>query len=162
MLYSTEFKESVIQKVLTSDRPQHEIAREVGIGRSTLQYWLRAYRKNGVNAMPRKEKRPRDWTAEERFAALMETARMPKEELGAWCRMHGLHTHHLEQWKQAALGGCDSTRKCPESNKIRHLQQENKALKKELGRKEKALAETAALLVLKKKAESIWGEGAED
>lgn len=71
--------------------------------------------------MPRKEKRPRDWTAEERFAALMETARMPKEELGAWCRKHGLHTHHLEQWKQAALSGCDSTRKCPESNEIRHL-----------------------------------------
>jgi transposase len=162
MGYSTEFKESVIQKVLTSDRPQHEIASEVGIGRSTLQYWLRVYRKNGVNEMPRKEKRPRDWTAEERFAALMETARMSNEELGAWCRRHGLHTHHLEQWKREALSGCGDIQKRSENSKIRSLQQENKALKKELKRKEKALAETAALLVLKKKAESIWGEGAED
>lgn len=157
MGYSTEFKESVIQKVLTSDRPQHEIASEFGIGRSTLQYWLRAYRKNGAKNMPQKEKRPRDWTAEERFAALMETARMPKEELGAWCRRHGLHSHHLEQWKQEALVGCKNIQKIPQNSEIKRLQQENKALRKELGRKEKALAETAALLVLKKKADSIWG-----
>jgi transposase len=162
MKYSTEFKESVIQKVLTSDRRQQDIANEVGIGRSTLQYWLREYRKNGVKHMPHNEKRPQDWTAEERFAALMETARMPEEELGAWCRRHGLHTHHLERWKRDALSDCSDIQKAPANNEIRRLQQENKALKKELDRKEKALAETAALLVLKKKAESIWGAPADD
>ena len=50
----------------------------------------------------------------------------------------------------------------PQSEEVRTLKKENKSLKKDLNRKEKALAETAALLVLKKKAQEIWGGPEED
>lgn len=162
MKYSTELKEAVIQKVLSTGRPQIEIANEAGISRSALQCWLREYRKNGVMNLPQKEKRPQDWSAEERFSALIETAQMSDEQLGAWCRQHGLHTHHLKQWKDDAIAGCVALRAAKTNAKERRLEKKVRSLKKELGRKEKALAETAALLVLKKKAESIWGEPEDD
>jgi transposase-like protein len=162
MRYSPELKEAVIQKVLSTGRPQIEIANEAGISRSALQHWLREYRKNGVMNVPQKEKRPQDWSAEERFRALIETAQMSDEQLGAWCRKHGLHTHHLKQWKDDAIAGCVATRRGKSNVKERRLEKKVRSLKKELSRKEKALAETAALLVLKKKADSIWGEPEDD
>jgi transposase len=162
MRYSPELKAAVIQKVLSTARSQTEIANEAGISRSALQHWLREYRKNGVMNVARKEKRPQDWSAEERFAALMETEPMSDEQLGAWCRKHGVHTHHLKQWKNDALAGCVSPRAGKPNAKERRLEKKVRYLEKELGRKEKALAETAALLVLKKKASAIWGEAEDD
>jgi transposase-like protein len=161
MRYSPELKAAVIQKVLSTGRPQTEIANEAGISRSALQHWLREYRKNGIKNVVQKEKRPQDWSAEERFAALIETAQMSDEQLGAWCRKHGLHTHHLKQWKADALAGCVSPPTDKPNAKERRLEKKVRNLEKELSRKEKALAETAALLVLKKKADAIWGD-AED
>ena len=64
MGYPITMKEAVIKKVLMSDRPQHEIAREAGIGRSTLTYWLKNHIKDGNTTLTKKEKRPQDWTAE--------------------------------------------------------------------------------------------------
>jgi transposase-like protein len=109
----------------------------------------------------RKEKRPRDWTAEERFCALIETGQMSDEHIGSWCRSHGLHTHHLKQWRDDAVSGCGNHLK--ESNRAeqRRLKEQVRSLEKELIRKEKALAETAALRVLRKKANAIWGDGEE-
>ena len=109
--------------------------------------------------MAKREKRPQDWTVQERFAALLETATLDESALGEWCRRReGLPTHHLEQWKPAAMAGMGRSKQSPEQVQSRRLQEENRRLKKELRRKEKALAETSALLVLKKKAEEIWGD----
>jgi len=44
MGYSIEIKEAVIKKVLMGEKPHHEIAREAGIGRSTLTYWLQHHK----------------------------------------------------------------------------------------------------------------------
>jgi cell division septum initiation protein DivIVA len=66
--------------------------------------------------------------------------------------------HHLEQWKQESIKGDSVKPSARLSAEIRDLKRENASLKKELQRKDMALAETAALLVLKKKADSIWGE----
>ena len=158
MEYPEELRERVVKMALSSGETQEALAERYGIGRSTSQKWLRDYRHNGAQGMAKREKRPQDWTAQERFAALLETATLDESALGEWCRREGLHTHHLEQWKRAAMGGMGRSKQSPEQVQSRRLQEENRRLKKELRRKEKALAETSALLVLKKKAEEIWGD----
>lgn len=81
---------------------------------------------------------------------------MSDEERGAWCRRHGVHTHQLEQWRQELIASdAGSAGGATETRSLRH---ENKVLKKELRRKEKALAETTALLVLKKKRPTSGGK----
>ncbi len=158
MGYPIAMKESVIKKVLAGSKTQDEIAKEAGIGRSTLSYWLKHYRRDGSLKLSKKEKRPQDWKAEERIRALMETGSMSDEERVSWCRKNGLFVHHLEQWEKDAIFSTTSKpEKGKNTNETRRLRKEVAALKKELTRKEKALAETAALLVLKKKADSIWG-----
>jgi len=158
MGYSIGMKEAVIQKALLGNKPQREIAKEAGIGLSTLRNWLKQYRNSGTVPLKKKEKRPQDWTAEERLAALIETGSLTDEERVAWCRKHGLFAHHLEQWKVDTIAATTQPQTKGKSKEDRHLRKEIADLKKELSRKDKALAETAALLVLKKKAREIWGD----
>ncbi len=162
MNYSVEFREKVIEEGLHSGKSLRVLAEENGIGYSALGKWLRDYRNSGVRALVKKEKRPQDWSVEERFAALLETAQLSEEEVGRWCREHGVHTHQLSRWRQDAMAGTDGKMAMTEQAETRRLREENRSLKKELRRKDKALAETAALLVLKKKAEAIWGEPEDD
>lgn len=163
MGYAVELREQAIALALKGDQVQREIADQYGIGLSTLQKWIREYRAGESRSMGRKkEKRPRDWTGQERLDALLETAGMSAEELGSWCRRKGIYTHHLEKWKQEAVSGSLGEQAKTAQAELKHLRDENKALRKDLRRKEKALAETSALLVLKKKADAIWGDGEDD
>jgi transposase-like protein len=105
-------------------------------------------------------KRPQDWSAQEKLAAVMEAASLSDEELGAFLRSRGLHEAQLQQWRDLMLAGLEpkavqGAKKAPEVKRVRELE-------KELRRKDKALAETAALLVLKKKAQAIWGDEDDD
>jgi transposase len=109
-----------------------------------------------------KEKRPKDWTAKERMAALIETGSMSAEACTAWCRKRGIFTYNIDQWKKDAISAMASQSTKKQSDKEKILRKENTALKKDLLRKDKALAETAALLVLKKKVQEIWGEPEDD
>lgn len=160
MNYSSEIREATVRKAATRAAPQREIAREFGVSVTTVQNWLRQHRHNGGATMAERVKRPQDWTAAERLEALIETAGLSEEELGSWCRGHGLHTHHLAQWRRELTAERSGGKASHQT--LRALRAENRALKKALRRKEKALAETAALLVLKKKAETIWGEREDD
>lgn len=159
MSYSFTFKETVVKRALQSDDPQKLIAKDAGIGYSTLQKWLRQYRQHADTPIPQNEKRPKDWSAEERLNALIETAPMTPQEKAAWCRQKGLYSHQLDQWRQHIVAGKGVKESARSSTASRQLRAENNALKKELRRKDKALAETSALLVLKKKAYLIWGDG---
>ena len=158
MPYSEELREAVVKKALAGNQNQEEIAREFGVGRSTVQNWLRQYRAVGEQMPSSPERRPQDWSPEERFRALVETEGLSEDERGAWCRRQGLHTHHLVQWRRAMLAQSGGPGPTPGQGECRRLREENKALRKDLRRMEAALAETSALLVLKKKAASIWGE----
>jgi transposase-like protein len=101
-------------------------------------------------------KRPQDWTAAEKLDAVLEASRLGEAELGEFLRTRGLHREHIEQWRSAAEGGLARPGQVsPEARRVRELE-------KELRRKEKALAEAAALLVLKKKVEAIWGDEDDD
>ncbi len=160
--YSVGFREKVIEEGLNSGKSHRVLAEEFGIGYSTLGKWLREYRNSGEQPLAKKEKRPQDWSVEARYAALLETGQLSEEEVGRWCREHGLHTHQLSRWRQDAMVGTGGNKATAEQAETRRLREENRSLKKELRRKDKALAEAAALLVLKKKAQSIWGEPEDD
>lgn len=161
MGYSNELKKAIIEKLLATGRSQKSIADEAGVSRSSVQNWIREYRAGGAKNVDRNEKRPQDWTAEERFQALIETEQLSDENIGSWCRRHGLHTHHLKQWRDDAVSGCGNSRTVKDRTEQRRLKEQVRSLEKELIRKDKALAETAALLVLRKKANAIWGDGEE-
>ncbi len=159
--YSAGFRENAIAQALGSGKTLRALAEEFGIGYSTLGKWVRTYRNTGEHPLAKQEKRPGDWSIQERYGALLETASLTEEELGRWCREHGVHSHQLARWRQDAMVGTGGKAAPAKQAETRRLREENRTLKKELRRKDKALAETAALLVLKKKAQLIWGE-AED
>lgn len=158
MGHPVQVKKVVVQKVLLGNKPHHEIAKEFGVGRSTIGKWVRQYKQNGGIALKSKEKRPKDWSSEERISALIETGSMSSEERATWCRRKGIFPHHLDQWKKDAVSGLSSTSEKNQAEKEKQFKKEISSLKRDLLHKEKALAETAALLVLKKKAQAIWGE----
>lgn len=152
-----QVKEAVLKKILMGNRPHHEVALEFGIGRSTIGKWLKDYKKIGNINLNSKEKRPKDWSATERLSALIETGTMTEDERTSWCRKKGIFTHNLEQWKKDALSAMVPKSNKEQNEKEKALQKENSVLKKELLRKDRALAETAALLVLKKKSRRSGG-----
>ncbi len=162
MEYSVEFRERVIKEGLSSGKSHRVLAGEFGIGYSTLGKWLHDYRNSGEQPLAKKERRPQEWSIEQRFDAVLETRQLSDDEVGRWCREHGVHTHQLSRWRQDAMAGTDGQTATAEQAETRRLRGQVKELKKELRRKDKALAEAAALLVLKKKAASIWGEPEDD
>jgi transposase-like protein len=140
----------------------HALSQEVGVAQSTLSRWLRMA--STVQPMGghqsdsgHEPKSTRRWTAAEKLRVVAAASSLSEEELGTFLRREGLHEAQLEDWRQQAheaLGNTGKRRKpkaSAEDKKIR-------ALEKELRRKEKALAEVAALLTLKKKADAIWGD----
>jgi len=148
------------------------LSREVGIPQTTLSRWLRdasvvqPERFQGSTNASLKEgpikimtpKSPRDWTPEEKLQAVLEASQLSEDDLGAYLRKKGLHESNLKQWRQEMIGALQNkasgkkiSANSTEAKRIRQLE-------RELVRKDKALAETAALLVLKKKAQAIWGD----
>jgi len=90
---------------------------------------------------------------------VMETYSMNEAQLSAYCRKHGLYVSQIKEWVKKLEESLDGK---VESAKLNAEKQRTLKLEKELKRKEKALAEAAALLVLRKKADAIWGDKEED
>jgi len=110
-----------------------------------------------VSGRSSQEKRPKDWTAEERISAIIKTGCMTEEDRTAWCRKKGVFIHNLDQWKKDAISAMIPKANKEQIEEHRNLKKEISTLKKDLSRKDKALAETAALLILKKKPRRSGG-----
>ena len=164
MHYPKERKEAVLKKMLPpTNKTIKELAAEEGISEATLYNWRNAARAEG-RLMPDGDSTPHGWTARDKFAAVMETAALNEADLSAYCRERGLYPEQIQQWREACEQANDWDR-----TQNKNLQQARKAdrkrikdLERDLQRKEKALAETAALLVLEKKLEAIWGRGEDE
>lgn len=156
--YSEEFKDQALTKVLQrGDKTIQCIANELNINTHTLKTWLKRKRQTTpTETMPPRS--PNDWTREQRFEALLASAGLEAEALHAFCRERGLFSHHLEAWKQDFIKSEDPPTEGGSKRPIKAIQAELKQVKKELQRKEKALAEAAALLVLQKKCQAFWEE----
>jgi len=177
MRYPDRFKSAMIQRMTGSDpTTAGTLSKEVGVAQPTLSRWLREASivdlSSGqdptigflteVEKTGMKRKRPKDWSPEAKLQAVLEASGLPEDKFGAFLRRKGIHDIHLQQWRKEMLSGLENaspakknTGKSPEAKRLRELE-------RELYRKEKALAETAALLVLKKKAQAIWGDEVND
>ncbi len=168
--FTVAFKLQAVEKALgrSVGTSIKAVANSLGIGHSTLQKWIVKSAKQEFETLdgmslsaPRvEEKKPHDWRQEERFSMVMRCSSLDAASISALCREQGLYPHHVEQWKLDFMSKKIVPVKSP--SELKALRAENKALKKELRRKEKALAETAALLVLQKKVNDIWGTDDED
>jgi transposase len=107
--------------------------------------------------------RERAWTAAARLQAVIATAAMDETQRSAWCREQGVYPTELQQWKEnatAALREIPEERISPQES--RDARKRVKELERDLRRKDKALAETAALLVLSKQLEAIFQRSEEE
>jgi transposase-like protein len=163
MEYTKSFRSSMVRKMSgPRARSATALAKETGIPQPTLSRWLRdAGSVGGVAPEDRNDppaRRPQDWPLEDILTAVLEAARLSGEELGAYLRRQGIHQAHLDAWRaQLAAGlqgggGKPTGRRSTDARRVQELE-------KEIRRKDKALAEAAALLLLQKKVREIWGDG---
>lgn len=162
--YTEEFKEQAVRKMMPPNAISvAQASRETGVSEPTLYNWRNRYRKEG-SAVPADPSNPENWSGANKLAVVIETAALNEAELAEYCRSKGLYAEQVNDWREAAAAGAETQRPLTAAER-RELQQERKKtrkLTKELKRKEKALAEAAALLVLQKKAQEIWGDGEDD
>ncbi len=154
--YSSGFKSRMVRRMAGPEAiSATALSMEVGVCQGTLSRWLRDAPTLGDMSKKNKKsaRKPRRRTAEDKLRIVMEAESLSEEALGEFLRREGVHEAQLNEWREkvrlAATGALkDAKRKkseqTPEARELREL-------KSELRRKEKALAEAAALLVLKKK-----------
>lgn len=161
--YSKEFQEQALLKARgRGDRSVQAIAEELNMSEGTLRKWA-SESKRAASASAPPEGLPSDlaaasWSAEQRLLALHQAHGLSGTDLHAWCRERGLFEHQLQAWRGAFCAAAPESRESKAA--LRELQIKHDKLQRELNRKEKALAEAAALLVLQKKYQMLW-EGEE-
>jgi len=155
--YSMAFKSRMVRRLIGPDAVSaNALAREVGVGQTMLSRWLRESR--SVEPMSSSKKQHR-WTGAEKLRVLLEARGLSETDLGALLRREGLHEADLTAWQAAAEAALSPGQHAPAAAEQQRDRRRIHELERELRRKEAALAETAALLVLKKKVQEIWGDG---
>ena len=154
--YGQAFKDRAVARLLPPESAALEVvAREVCIGVGTLERW-----REDAQSRPA---RGRAWTAGARLEAVITTASMSDAGKSAWCREHGVYPAELDKWRSsctAALADPEEARASPQAT--RQDRKRIKELERDLLRKDRALAETAALLVLSKKVAAIFNKGEDE
>lgn len=169
MPYSEKFKLRMIQRLSGPDAPSAmTLSREVGVPQPTLSLWLRRARRLPSmkqqphdGAQPGEPRSPKSWSAEEKYRVVVEAATIADSELGEFLRKRGLHSAELEEWRRVAAEGAKAALthgKKPVREQPKIDPRRVRELERELLRKDKALAELAALVALKKKLELLWGD----
>ena len=160
--HSAEFREQALSKVRQrGTRSVRDIAVELNMSAGTLRKWWGRSNRAVVESTPTTELPSAlaagSWSAPQRLLALQETHGLTGPALHAWCREKGLFEHQLTAWRDAfcAIAAPQSR---DDRLALRDLQARHEGLQRELRRKEKALAEAAALLVLQKKFQALWAD----
>jgi transposase-like protein len=162
--YSVEKKEAAMKKLLPPiNMSVAAVAAEEGVSEQTLYNWRDKARQSGV-PVPGKKPTTLEWSAETKFAVVVETATFSASQLSQYCREKGLYPEQVSEWRDSCLSGFQTTKEQERAAKkqAKADRSEIKFLKKELRYKESALAETAALLVLRKKLRALYGEDDEE
>ena len=164
MSYSQDRKEAVLKKMLPPNNMAiTELAKQEGISEATLYGWRQQARDAG-RLMPNSDNSPEGWSSRDKFAAVLSTAAMNEAEMAEYCRQQGLYPEQINHWRIACEQANDwdraSERQLKETTKADR--KKLKKLERELTRKDKALAEAAALLVLRKKLNAMHEEHGDD
>jgi transposase len=161
MRYSRAIKESVIRKVLPPEgRSIRSIGKEYGISEQTIRNWIDQANPDTLTVGDG-ELGPRHMGFAEKYRLVPEAAGIPEEQKGSWIREKGLHTEHLTLWEQE-IQEIVTDRHQDKREELATAKKRIKELEKELNRKDKALAEMAALIALKKKIRSILEDPEDD
>lgn len=161
--YSDVFRSRMVERMVGPGAVSaNALALEVGVSQNSLSRWLREARSlQGMSETSKgsrkgRERSKKKWSGAEKLRIVMEASALTGSDLGALLRREGVHEAELREWRAAAEAALQeaSRSKAKPSNELKRI----KELERELDRKEKALAETAALLVLKKKVQAIWGD----
>jgi hypothetical protein len=152
-VYSVGFKQKMVQRLTGKQAVSAlQLSREIGVSQQSLSRWLQEARSLPIMA-DKPKPAVRAWTVEQKARVLAEASKLDGEQLTGYLERHGVNVAEYEQWRIALdEGGAASA---ATTKRIRQLE-------RELARKEKALAEAAALLVLRKKVETLYGEDEED
>lgn len=159
--YSNELKQAMVAKLCSPNGPSfNKLSRETGISPITLKTWVSKF--GDITEMENKPKKI--WSASEKHEIIIKSKSMSEAELGGFLRQNGLHHADLKEWEADILKALET--KMPgrpkKDPKLVKLERENKNLKKDLLRKDRALAEQTALVILKKKAQALWGDDEEE
>lgn len=155
-LYSDAFIEQALVKVYSrGKRTVQDVSDDLNVNFYTVKNWIRRKNLYMLKESVDRERRPQDWSRSEQLVALHETHGLDEEAVQAWCRERGLFTHHLEAWRTAFCLDVKPVA-AVDTRELRDLQKKNDKLTKDLDRKDKALAEAAALLLLQKKFNALW------
>jgi transposase-like protein len=164
IFHSIEFQEQALIKVRErGTRSVQDVANDLNMNVGTLRKWISKSNRKVVATAPRAllpdDLPAQSWGTAQRFQALLETYAMSQTQLHAWCREKGLFEHQLKAWRDAF---CSATASDSRESKtaLRELQAKHEVLQRDLRRKERALAEAAALLVLQKKFQALLGDEA--
>jgi len=161
--FTKAFKDAAIQKMMPPNpKSVDQLSQEANIGKSTLYRWKAEYRNKGIS-VPSVNKKAEKWSAEDKLAVVTETMSLNAHDMSEYCRKKGLYPEQIDQWKESALQGYKQSQELSQAKKDNRKKDQARIneLEAELTRKEKALAEAAALLVLSKKCQAIWGENRE-
>ena len=169
--FSQSFKKQAVKKALMREDKVgvKTIANELSIGYSTLQKWIVQTKNHELESSDdlstneysmKHEKRPEDWSSQEKLSIIIQCGALDDNGVSQLCREQGIYPHHIKQWSNDFIkSDVSKTKTQPATSQMKR---KIKLLTKELNRKDKALAETAALLVLQKKVNFLWNTDGED
>jgi transposase len=151
--YSVAFKQKMVQRLTGKNAVSaSKLSDETGVAQQNLSRWLAEARSLPV-VVDKPKPGAREWTVEQKVRVLAEASQLTGEQLTAYLEREGVKLAEYERWRSALDEGGRAS--ASTNKRIRSLE-------RELARKEKALAEAAALLILKKKVESLYGEDEDD
>jgi len=157
-LISRAIKEAIVKKALNRGTVSlHEIAAQNNVSYSSVIKWLRQYKNNELKTTTTVFSSTSS-TKSARLEHIIATASLDETAIGVYCRERGLYTHQLKEWKTDLMKENNNKDHQALLAEMKVLRSENKLLKQDIRRKDRALAETAALLILKKKADALWGD----
>lgn len=156
--YTSEMKEAMVAKLCGPGAPTYsQLAAESGIGLSTLHKWVASM--GGERSSANHKRRLQDWDPVQKLKAVFDSQGLSETELGEFVRRSGVHTPTLNEWKAEAIADAveKKTRGRPRLDpEVVECRQKIIQLERELRRKDKALAEAAAIIVLQKKMKEYW------
>ena len=157
--YATGFKESILKRILPPNNAYiPEISRETGVPVDTLYTWRTKYRSRFQRTGVPREGERSSLTSEDKLSAILETMALNEVERGEYCRKKGVYPEQIEEWKKAVLESLSSPSERVQRGTVSQQAKTIRQLESELLRKEKALAEAATLLMLKKKLDALLEE----
>lgn len=156
MNYSPELKDALLRRIASNNESITKISREEGISEQTLRNWRDKARREGY-AAPGTDAIPDNWSTQDKFLIVVETASMNETELAEYAHKKGLYVEQIKAWKDACMNANGGVAK-----EASRLNRELKDFEKERRKLEKEFAEAEALLVLSKKANALWGESEDE